>query len=221
MKITIIIQARCSSTRMPNKVLVNLNGKSILERVIDQAKKIKGNPSVFVATSTNSEDDLIELISDICNVKCFRGDLEDVRSRFIEIGKAENTDIMVRFTADNPLTEPSYVNQLIQGITDHDIDYCSMNPDKIIYGTGSEVFKFNQLIHYSSTSNEKSDREHVTTCLLKNGKTKHFDPAEELTSLTDYSLTIDTPEDFIRVSNDILSFKDENVLLGVIKRLND
>ena len=62
MKVISIIQARTTSTRLPNKALLEIYGKSLLERVIDQALKIKNTDEVWVATSSHENDDLLSLI---------------------------------------------------------------------------------------------------------------------------------------------------------------
>ena len=78
MKVISIIQARTTSTRLPNKALLEIYGKSLLERVIDQALKIKNTDEVWVATSSHENDDLIEILCDRKNIPCFRGSLEAV-----------------------------------------------------------------------------------------------------------------------------------------------
>ena len=87
MKVVTIIQARTSSSRLRNKVLFNIDGKTLLGKVIESAKAIKKSDEIWVATSTNNEDNVIEFICKENNVNCFRGSLNDVRSRFDLISK--------------------------------------------------------------------------------------------------------------------------------------
>ena len=61
-----IIQARMGSTRLPNKVLMDLNGKSVLENIINRLKMSKYIDEIIVATSINSENKVIE---ELCRSK--------------------------------------------------------------------------------------------------------------------------------------------------------
>ena len=51
MKIGIILQARCGSKRLPNKVIKKINDKAIIELIIERLKKIP-NSKLIVATTT-------------------------------------------------------------------------------------------------------------------------------------------------------------------------
>ena len=55
-----IIQTRMSSTRLPGKMLMDINGRPLLGRVIDRVKAAKEVTKLIVATSINKEDDAIE-----------------------------------------------------------------------------------------------------------------------------------------------------------------
>src|SRR5690625_3787992 len=168
MKVVTIIQARTNSSRLPNKVLTDIYGKTLLERVIGQAKKIKNSDEVWVATSSQDQDDLIEWLCDRIGVNCYRGDLEDVRSRYYDIGKKQNADILVRITADNQSTEPSYVEDMINfskavrpGYTCAR-RYRSKAPD----GTYSEVFTMDALTKSIENYYDAVNKEHVTPAMI-------------------------------------------------------
>ena len=55
----LITQARSGSTRLPGKVLKEINGKSLLQIHLDRLKKCKWVSEIIVATTTNSEDQII------------------------------------------------------------------------------------------------------------------------------------------------------------------
>lgn len=50
MSVAIVIPARLGSTRLPEKVLADIEGKSMIRRVYEQAKKVRGVGQVIVAT---------------------------------------------------------------------------------------------------------------------------------------------------------------------------
>ncbi len=74
-----IIQARLGSTRLPQKVLLNLDEKnSTLFYVINQLKNCKRIEKIVVATTDLKEDDLIEKTVNNFGFSCFRGNEKDV-----------------------------------------------------------------------------------------------------------------------------------------------
>ena len=85
MKVLVIIQARIGSTRLPGKILRKIEGKSVLEHIITSLKFSTEMDKLIVATSTNSEDDVIEKLASQLNVLCFRGSSLDVLDRFINV----------------------------------------------------------------------------------------------------------------------------------------
>jgi spore coat polysaccharide biosynthesis protein SpsF (cytidylyltransferase family) len=68
MTILVIVQARCGSSRLKNKVLLLLNNKSIIQTISDRVRKSKYINKFVIATSTNIEDKLI-----LCNFTSFGG----------------------------------------------------------------------------------------------------------------------------------------------------
>lgn len=111
-KIAAIIQARMTSTRLPGKVLMPLNGKPALQRVIERLRASKVD-DVIVATTINEADDAIVNLCEQLNCGCYRGSEEDVLSRVLEAAKLYNIDVIVEITADCPLIDPSHVNILL------------------------------------------------------------------------------------------------------------
>ncbi len=83
-KIVCIIQARTGSTRLPNKVLLDLEGKPVLLRVVDRVLESKKINQVIVATTTKKKDQkIVDLIKNYNPlVSIFRGSEEDVLDRY-------------------------------------------------------------------------------------------------------------------------------------------
>ena len=88
MKVITIIQARMASSRLPGKVLMKIEGKFILQHIIEFTKHSELTDKIVVATTTCSEDDgIIELCKNL-KVDYFRGSKKDVLERFLN---AQNT----------------------------------------------------------------------------------------------------------------------------------
>ena len=96
MKVGAIIFSRMSSKRLPSKALIEINGRSLLGRVIDITKLIEGVDDIVVATSNEIEDEPIKKFVSNEEVELFRGDLNDVCVRALDVCKKYNFDKFVR-----------------------------------------------------------------------------------------------------------------------------
>jgi spore coat polysaccharide biosynthesis protein SpsF len=223
MKVITIIQVRTSSSRLTNKALFCIDGKTLLEQVISQAKEIYESHELWVATTEQKEDDIIELVCKKLNLNFLRGSLNDVRSRFSSIVRLTNADIVVRLTADNPFTEPKYANQLVRFLIDNpDFDYARMNKKTILDGTGSEAFRAISFFKSIDSFSDLLSQEHVTTPFISNVgfNSADLEPENcELISHVPYFLGVDTMADFIKVSQLYPFYK--NNLKQLIFKLNN
>lgn len=223
MKVISIIQARTTSTRLPNKALLEIYGKSLLERVIDQALKIKNTDEVWVATSSHENDDLIEILCDRKNIPCFRGSLEDVRGRFYTIATKQNADIIVRITADNPFTEPAYAEELIDFLKENaeEYDHVCMDKSIVLDGSNSEVFTMSALEKSVSEYHDTSNKEHVTPALIQHMKIHKSVPSDkDLIAKKPYFIGVDTFADLKRATQLFMKFGEQDTLKRIIKTIN-
>ncbi|MCP1143746.1 cytidylyltransferase domain-containing protein [Lysinibacillus endophyticus] len=199
-KIVGIIQARISSTRLPAKVMLNIDGKTLLERVIERVKVSKLLHELYIATSTNSEDDLIEEIALKNNTKCYRGNLENVFERFVEVVNLSNADIVVRITADNPLTEAKLIDYGVNFIIENNFDYIGYKNTPI--GSAVEIFSAKSFLEILTQNNlSLHNKEHVTSYYYQNPHRYSVYFIEDFykENLSDISITVDTLEDYIKV----------------------
>lgn len=223
MKVVTIIQARTTSSRLPNKALLEIYGKSLLERVIKQAKKIRNTDEVWVATSTHENDDLIEMLCKRTETLCHRGSLEDVRGRFYHIAKKQNADIIVRITADNPFTEPIYAEELIDFLKENseEYDHVCMDKTTVFDGSNSEVFTINALKKSVSNYHDAFNKEHVTPALIQHMKIHRLVSSDkDLIAKKPYFIGVDTFADLKRVSQLFMEFGEQNTLKRIIKKIN-
>jgi len=196
--IKIVIQARLSSSRLPGKALLCIEGKTLLERVIDSALQI--NPDkIFLATSQENEDILLVKVAKTAGLSIIKGSLNDVRSRFVSVCQQDPEALIIRFTADNPLHSPKLARELLSRF-DNSSDYVCLaySPEKIIEGTGCEIFRAKYLIHHSNANDSDFDKEHVTPILYKHGGSQ-VNPNIVNNLFSNLSLTIDTLMNFVNV----------------------
>ena len=212
-KVIAIIQARISSSRLPAKAMLDINGKTVLTRVIDRIKKVKIIDETWIATSDTSSDNIIEASISKKDVKIFRGSLHNVFQRFIDLVKIANPTYIVRVTGDNPLTEPTFIYQAIKEIKEKNADYVSL--DQIPYGSGIEVFRASSFLSIQEEELDEYDKEHVTAFLYKNPKKFKILQIlpEEYLQRPDIRLTLDTLEDYIFLYNVIQKMEEDSIPL--------
>jgi len=196
-KTGIIIQARMGATRLPNKVMLNLCGKPILWHVIERCKKANVD-EIILATSINSENNVIEEFCKKNNYNFFRGSENDVLQRYYECAKMFGLDIIVRITADCPLISSKVINIAIKKFKQKEVDYLSNAPIRSFpRGLDVEVFSFNALKKVHESTEDKFQREHVTPFIYNNPKIFRVGTliAEGLLKKPEIRLCIDTPQD--------------------------
>lgn len=196
--ITAIIQARFNSQRLPGKVLLPLGGKTILENVVERVSKAKKVNQVIVATSVNSSDDKIADLCESRNLTCFRGDLDDVLSRFYEAAKKFEAKNICRITADCPLIAPELIDQAVEAFEEGKYDYISTGRIESTFpdGLDTEIFTFEALEKAFKEAKLSSEREHVTPYIWKNPDKFNTHTLNNNEDLSNIRLTVDESEDY-------------------------
>ncbi len=113
MKIGFLITARLKSTRLPQKLLLDLNGKTVLERVIERCEKVSDIDEIVVCTSTNPQDKPITDIAIKNNVHYYLGSEADVLQRLSDAAKFFSLDYIINITGENPLFSMYHANLVL------------------------------------------------------------------------------------------------------------
>jgi len=197
-KITAIIQARMTSTRLPKKVLMSIEGKPMLWHVINRLKFSKEINKIILTIPNTRENDILEKFAKDNKLKYFRGDEEDVLSRYYKTAKKFKSSIVLRVTSDNPLIDSKIVDELIKKHLSNRADYTSNNLKKTFpRGLSIEVFNFNVLEKAFREAKEDYQREHVTSYIYEHPEIFELQNIEAKGKLRrpDLRLTVDTKED--------------------------
>jgi len=224
MKTVAIIQARMGSTRLPGKVMLSLDCTPIIEHVTRRATSCELVDEVIVATTDKRRDDILDDYARREGVDVFRGGESDVLRRVFQAAGSHNAELVVRITADNPLTPPATIDATIQKARDGRHDYVSNKIDRSFpAGFDSEVCTFESLKTVEARVDTQRDREHVTTYYRRS---EEFDTANItstevydepwLQDRTDLRLTLDTPADF-----ELFTLLYENVPYNEIMDIGD
>ena len=198
-----IDQARMSSKRLKGKTLLNMKGKPLLERVLSNlvlSKKIK---KIVVATSNKKSDDKI---INFCKKKNFlftRGSLTNVALRYIQTLKIYPCDVFLRITGDSPFINHKIIDKIITLSKRKKFDiYTNTFPRTFPKGQSVEIINTNSFLKNYKYFN-KYQKEHLTSYFYQEKKKfiiLNFKSAKDISSL---NLSVDTKEDFIRLSNSI------------------
>jgi spore coat polysaccharide biosynthesis protein SpsF len=205
-KIGIISQARMTSTRLPGKVLKTISGKSLLEYHTERLKKT----SLILATTINQTDDPIAQFCESKKISYFRGDENDVLSRYMGAAEKFSLDIIVRVTSDCPLIDGDLIAHSLE-------KYLSLNKSWLYMsnclqrtyprGFDFEIFSGEMLKEAFDQAKTAFQREHVTPYFYQNfhGKTV-FEHITRQPDMSKYRLTVDESDDFKLIETLIKDF---------------
>ena len=111
-KVVLIIQARMSSTRLPGKSMMPLADKPLVYRMVERLKKCKKIDEIVIATSDQSEDQVLVELAKELDVSSFQGNLLDVRDRYLKAAEKFQSDFIIRIPADNPMPDANEIDKL-------------------------------------------------------------------------------------------------------------
>ena len=170
--IVAIVQARMGSRRFPEKMGQALCGYSILQWVVRRTKQSKKINKIVLATSVNKENDSLAEEAKKLNIEVYRGEEENVLSRFVNIAKNTKATIIVRICADNTLICASEIDRAINFYLQEQPDYAFNHIPKLgnnyIDGLGAEVFACGLLFEIDKRADHQRHFEHVTVYLWEN-----------------------------------------------------
>lgn len=203
MCITAIVQARMGSTRLPGKVLKNIEGQTMLSCVVNRTRRAALLDEVAVATTVKSADNLIVAECERLGIPVFRGDEADVLDRYYKAAQLFQAEFIVRITSDCPLIDPQIIDMVIEEFLAHKgLDYASntLPPRTFPRGLDVEVMTFDALEQAWREDKNPGWREHVTPYIYRHPERFKL---KAVTNDVDYSYmrwTVDTEEDlaFVR-----------------------
>jgi len=195
-----ILQARCSSSRLPGKVLKPLLGQPMLARHIERLSRSRHISPLVVATSQETSDDPLAELCQHLGVACGRGSLNDVLDRFYRVAEPLHPEHLIRLTGDCPLADSAIIDACIEFHLAGDYDYTTNAlqatfPD----GLDVEVFRFSCLADAWREASLPSEREHVTPFIHRRPeryRIGHYRQDEDFSWLR---WTVDQPADFTMV----------------------
>lgn len=227
-KVVIGIQARSTSSRLPDKVSQIVGSRTVIDHVIDSCKSCadyinrytftnKVVASVYVLIP--KDDPLKESLSRLDGT-VIEGDENDVLSRYVSLAKETGADYIVRITADCPLLPHFVIYKGINVAIKNGLDYVSNVGDATgsmrtsIDGDDVEVMSARALEWADKNSFSKKQREHVTTALREDGAPHAF-RFGVMIGHKDHSnikLSLDSEEDLEKIRKEFDSIQNKIAL---------
>src|SRR4051794_7585076 len=161
-----VVQARMTSTRLPGKVLMELEGRPLLERQLERLERSERLDEIVLAITTNADDDALAELASRLGLRCHRGSEHDVLDRYVGAARAAGAELVVRITSDCPLIDPREVDVVVAEIEArrHDCDYAAniLGPRQLPRGLDCEALWRDVLERVGRMATSVPAREHVT-----------------------------------------------------------
>lgn len=199
MKTVAIVQARLGSTRLPNKILAQIAGHSMLYWVCERAKRIVGVDRVVVALGDGDVSAIRAIVP--AGVAVFLGPTDDVLARYVQVAEMTRASTIVRITADEPMLDSTLSSRILAKFNSGHYDYVSnVIPPSFPDGTDTEVLSRGCLEMLNAQAIDAADREHVTLYLRRQPWRFQTASVTDMTWRADYMWSCNTQEDldFIR-----------------------
>lgn len=193
MKTIITITVRTKSKRLPKKALLKINGKTLLQYIIDAAKEFIGVP-IVLCTSYFKQDDIIEQIAKENKINCYRGHPIDVLLRLFMAAHKYKADMIIGATGDNPFTSFSLGSWMLQYLIENKLDF--VYTDKYPIGVAPYIVTTNAMEKVINKKKTQKTEIWGTLFLKKGFKHSNCSIFEE-DCHSDWRLTVDYPKDFV------------------------
>ena len=195
-----ILQARCSSTRLPGKVLAPVAGRAMVLRQLERLGRSQMIDQLVVATSIDPSDDPLVEILEAEDVVVRRGSLNDVAGRFAGIVEEFNPTNIVRLTADCPLTDPAIIDRVISEHLESGANYTSNTLERTYpQGLDVECVDYDSFMALMALPLTASEREHVTLGIYDRPGQFTLHSVRQERDLSRLRWTVDLPADLVFV----------------------
>ena len=209
-----------SSSRLPGKILADITGQPMLQRVFLRTSRAATVAETMFATTTDPSDDPVAEYCSFSGIPFTRGNLYDVLDRYYQAAKQAKADVVVRVTADCPVIDPALIDDAVKTLLETGrfawrFDFVANRlpppfPRTYPIGLDVEVCTFPALEKAWRDSTETFHREHVMPYLYEGVELsavsrrvstgispRGFRVAllNHITDFGDYRWTVDTPED--------------------------
>ena len=123
MKKVIVIPARLDSSRLPKKVLLDLKGKTVIQRVYEQCLKVKNIDGVYIATDSPEIEGVCRSFTN--HIILTKSSHQSGTDRIGEAVAGIDCDIVVNVQGDEPFIDPNLIEELVHSFDDDQVSMAS------------------------------------------------------------------------------------------------
>lgn len=218
-KLGIIIFARTSSKRFPNKVIKKFLDKTLLEIVIIRTQLGAGKIPIIVNTSNEYSDNQIVKICKKKKIKYFRGDLNNVFKRTISCCKLFNLDAFVRVCADRPILDFKMMKKMIKIYLKKNYQIVTNQfPKEAPSGLACEIAD-TKIFFDLKKKIKNREKEHIFDYFYKNSKYYSILNIKDnfFSKIKKYNFSINTKKDYkkfkeVLVSNKLINYETKKII---------
>lgn len=196
-RIDAVVQARTGSSRLPGKVLREIDGRPMLQLLLERLWLCRSIDRVAVVTSAEPADDPIQRFCEHLEVPCLRGPLADVAARYRAALDVFGLDAFVRVTGDSPLLDPALVDRAVALFREGGADVVTnVWPRSFPRGQSVEVVDAGAFRRAYAAMHRPEQREHVTRLFYETPDQWRIRNFAAPDPHADVQLSVDTPDDF-------------------------
>lgn len=232
-----------ASSRLPGKILADIAGQPMLQRVFIRTSRSASVFQTIFATTAEPSDDAVAEYCKFSGIPFTRGSLYDVLDRYYQTAKQAEADVVVRITADCPVIDPELIDNVVNALLKDEYDFvCNRLPPPwhrtYPIGLDVEACTFKVLEQAWKKAEEPQHREHVMPYFyegveltiinrqLQSGispRRYHIALLHHTADFGDYRWTVDTPEDleFIRQVYNRFDGRDDFSWKEVLELVHD
>lgn len=208
MKSVAVLQARTSSSRLPGKVLLPINGVPVA--ILAAKRAANTGRDVIIATSDEWSDDELAKVAQAHGVRCFRGSLNNTLSRVVgALAEYDDGTVVFRLTGDNVFPDGVLLDEIERDFLSKGISYmfCNGASSGLPYGMSAEVTYLRCLREALANTDDPFDTEHVTPYIARTYGRVAFDKYVAMAK-GHYRCTIDCLDDYLVVQGVFAGVED-------------
>jgi spore coat polysaccharide biosynthesis protein SpsF len=197
-RVGIIVAARTSSSRLPGKALLPLQGLPMIVFLLRRLRRAKSG-KVVVATTTLAADDRLAEIVAAEGISVFRGSEADVVERYVGAARQFGFDVVARVTADCPFVDAELTDWCLARTAEFDNYDLATTKGRFPVGLDVEIYRAERMAALDKSGRlNVAEREHLTLHLYNNSDefaVRRIAPPDGW-AVTDRHFTVDTQADY-------------------------
>ncbi len=131
MKKAIIVTARAESTRLPGKMMLPLQGKPVIQHVMERAKTVPGIDCLILMTPASALNDPMAKLATAMGLEVSRDSGADRLGGLLDACKRFEVDMFATMDGDDPLCDPYLITKAFEQLENHNANAVTTAPGMI------------------------------------------------------------------------------------------